>query len=617
MVGFNQLQVNLNFTSSTSVSMSLLELISQKTNLNILRLLKNEPTYPRRLSGLLGMTEQKVVPRLRRLEQAGLLRSSWRRIAAKNVKVYEVSAEKVELTLGVEGLGLVLHPGERRRELSPPLYIATSLSRDPGFVGRERELELLKAAKFVIVEGIAGIGKSSLLHEFASRLPEGSKVFCHTFRETDSFTYLNGKLASFLGGLGYPDLLEYLKQGGSNDSEKLDFLVKGLDRPKRVLILDDYQRHHDDQIDALLGYLQRNLSKAKILLASRIRPPFLTMTPSLLELKLDGFTEEECSRFLEKKGLRLNQERKLRLYRKTSGHPLALVLICAVAPNDKGTLDAPSRVPAIENLSQEFLRSLSELERDVIIPLSAFRDPIPAEAVSEVLKGRRVRAALHYLERQMILKRTGEFYLLHELVREASYRMIDYPRELHRKIGEWYLRSDNAHEILEGLYHIVKSGDVSKANEILIQELVQEKFQFVEKGFSSALLDILDPILTEGLTPKEACCLLCMKAKVMSGLQKWGQAKNLLLKARKIAESLDEPNVLACVHKTMGKFYLRRGELPKGERNLKIAAELFRTKGDMHSLGRIYLDLARLHFSIGNLSQSLNYLDRLDPAARR
>ncbi len=590
--------------------MGLLQELANQVNLEILRLLKVEPTYPRRLAALLGKKEQKIVPRLRRLEEAGLLKGSWRRVGGRNVKLYEVRADRMELLFGAGGLELVLHPEEKRQAITPLFYSAPRIEQDPYFVGREEELAVLASnAKIVVIEGMAGIGKTSLLQAFVSNLPGDNNIFWHVFKETDSFDYVIRKLATFLAELNYFDLLDYVRRDGKDDSVKVDLLMKGVDRAKQLLILEDYQRHHDEKIDSLLGHLQRHLSKAKILVASRLRPYFLSSAPNLTELTLEGLSKEESSQLLKKRGLKLKDEEIALVHEKTSGHPLALTLLCTIMKQDSQAIETLSKILPLQNLTEELLQSLIDDERELLIALSAFRDPIPIRGIMEVLKSRRILFTLHSLERKMILRKKDEAYLLHELIREGCYKLIDYPEELHKKIGEWYLSKQSTVEVLEGLYHLVKVRDTARVDQIMMRELFEESFRFVEEGFSRALLDILNPIGIDQLQPREACCLLCIEARALANLQKWRKAKSLLVKAKSIASSLNDPKMLACVYKTIAKYNIQRGDLGKAERFLLTSSNFLRKTGDPASLGRVYLDLARLYFTEGDLMASLKYVD--------
>jgi ATP/maltotriose-dependent transcriptional regulator MalT/DNA-binding transcriptional ArsR family regulator len=594
-----------------------LEVLSNKTNLEILKLLKGEATYPRRLASLLSMREQKVVPRLRSLEEAGLLSSSWKRIGNKNVKLYEVTTDKVELLLGPEGVDLVVHPKANRQAASLPLYVAPKISWDDSFVGRERELELLASkTRFIIIEGIGGIGKSSLLQSFAHLLPTGYRIFWHAFKETDSFNYVMTRLASFLADYDYLDLLEYLKWAGNEDSTKLDLALKGLNRPEYVLIFDDYQRQHDVALNVFLEHLQQHLTKAKVIVASRERPGFLLASPQALEIALEGLSEEECRLYLEKKKVALSDKRMALVYRKTAGHPLSLVVMSSILRSNKEKLDEISSLPTIGDLASEIIDSLGEDEREVLLRASIFRNPIPVEGVLTLVRSRRVRACLHSLERKLILRRSDGSYQLHELIREGCYARIDSPEELHGRAGQWLLSRGTPQDTLEGLYHMIKANQYSSLNEVMMQELAQERFHFVEEGYGSVLLDILSPVETDRLKPRDACCLLCVQAKALTNVQAWRKAGELLSMAKRIATELRDEKLLSCVYKTMGNYHIMKGDMAKGERHLIMSSDLLRQTGDSESLAKIYLNLAKLHFLMGDVRGSLNYIDSRDNVRR-
>src|SRR5579864_8041295 len=138
--------------------MDLLKLLASETNNKILALLKNEPTYPRRIAAILGTKEQKIVPRLKALETAGLLKSSWTRVQGKNVKIYEVLAKKMELVFGSEGIEFDIQEKPRKKStFDSSLYLGNNnkLELDPHFVGRKSELEAMSGdANFIVVEGM-------------------------------------------------------------------------------------------------------------------------------------------------------------------------------------------------------------------------------------------------------------------------------------------------------------------------------------------------------------------------------------------------------------------------------------------------------------------------------
>ncbi|MBU7024714.1 MAG: winged helix-turn-helix transcriptional regulator, partial [Theionarchaea archaeon] len=71
----------------------LLKTLSNKTNLEIINLLRNEPSYPRKISEILGMQEGYISRILSNLEKIGILRSQWA-YRERNVKLYYVDTKE-------------------------------------------------------------------------------------------------------------------------------------------------------------------------------------------------------------------------------------------------------------------------------------------------------------------------------------------------------------------------------------------------------------------------------------------------------------------------------------------------------------------------------------------
>jgi len=240
------------------IGRKLLDLLTNGVNTEILGLLRNESSYPRILAKILGKDETHISKRLRVLERAGIVKGEWRRTGRKNVRLYSLNADRIEIVFDLDGCKVHLGSEEGGKML-----IVTSLhdSRAPvptKFVGRIEELQILESKKnFFIIEGMAGIGKTSLASKFAEKTKESHHVFWHALKEVDSFGFLINKLAVFLSRFQCLDLFNYIKAGGTDDAAKMAMLLDGIDSKDYVVILDDYHRCQDEKIDILLGYLQK------------------------------------------------------------------------------------------------------------------------------------------------------------------------------------------------------------------------------------------------------------------------------------------------------------------------------------------------------------------------
>ena len=186
-----------------------------------------------------------------RMESAPNRAASWSPRAPTDWPKSSLSSTPLE-TLQVKGKeeagrGLPAPPGPRRwtRGSGPPW--PRGLTR---FVGRSREMETLREAfakvqsgegQVVGLVGEAGVGKSRLLLEFRSLLPQGE------------YSYLEGQCLHYGGSMPYLPLLDVLRSFlGVKEGEPE--LVIQTELKERILGLDEnLQAHHSTLSGALVS----------------------------------------------------------------------------------------------------------------------------------------------------------------------------------------------------------------------------------------------------------------------------------------------------------------------------------------------------------------------------
>lgn len=107
--------------------MGLLDLVTSKTGLEILCLLRNKPSYTRELAGMLGKREANISAMLRLMEEAGLVTGSWERMNGKNVKTYRLNADKIEISFGIDGCKITLRRQGKRKPVAVASFHALEL----------------------------------------------------------------------------------------------------------------------------------------------------------------------------------------------------------------------------------------------------------------------------------------------------------------------------------------------------------------------------------------------------------------------------------------------------------------------------------------------------------
>jgi ATP/maltotriose-dependent transcriptional regulator MalT len=579
-------------------------------NIDILNLLRHEPSSPRDIARFLGKDETDVSRRLRSMERAGIVKGVWSRRKERNVRVYSLLGFHAEIDFDPTGLSFQLRTATKASDYATTVLGSYEVPSVSGFVGRENELRSLASEDGLsVVIGLPGIGKTSLASAYAASAISRRPVVWHTVREVDSFGYLTNKIAVFLARFGFSEALEYVQGGGDEDRLKIELLGKGLDNLRAMTVFDDYQRNRDDRLDTLLEHLWKNCTKVKILLLSRSRPKFYTLGQRASELWLQGLTLEETKKLLSSWRVEIPEREAEELWRRLSGHPLSLTLFNTLA-KERGTSVPLSslREQLTDFFTREIYSALSPEERDVLLTLSVFRAPIPPRALSEILHLKNLNYLIHNLETKMLLRRQEDMLVVHEVERAAFYGFLDNPEKIHASVAKYYLRSGTPEDTLEALFHLMKSGDTSTVIDVVKKEIERETYRFVEHGYSSILLSILEQ-LEEPARSEDRYYLLCLRGKARARLGRWKLASKDLTEAIQIAKRLRDKTLLAHATKCFAECCYWKGDLKRTETQLLKATQLFEELQMRDHLGRVYSQLARLYFSMGRHSEARHFAE--------
>jgi hypothetical protein len=356
-------------------------------------------------------------------------------------------------------------------------------ARSP-FVGRERELEELRAAfdrvrsarvcHAVTVLGAAGIGKSRLARELADELDEDATLVvgrCPTYGEGVTYRPL-AEIVGQLGGSDPRQRVNELLEGdesiarlvlnaiglseGAAQPEETFWAVRRLfervavSRPL-VVIVDDVHWAEPTLID-LLEYLVAFSSGHAILLLCLARPDFLEARPAWVApqsnrslLMLGALPDTEARQLVESAGSgELRSRTAARIVATAEGNPLFLEQLIAMGA-EGGEAALPSTIQAV--LAAR-IDGLDPGERALLEHASVQGRSFYAGPVAEVLERDASEIApdlVSLVQKQLIrAERTdlaGEdaFRFAHVLIREAAYQGLPKQRraELHEHLAEW------------------------------------------------------------------------------------------------------------------------------------------------------------------------------------
>lgn len=652
-----------------------LKLVGNKVNAKIIVLLRRHPMSPRDLSKYLGKKEGDIVRRLKAMERHGLVKGSWGSRLGQNVKLYSLTAHDISVKLGQDGLQVRYSKGRKGRgyksqnatanaaratrldaglpppqpipPLAPPSSSLGASYDASSVVGRTNELKLLsqdRRATFFFIDGIAGIGKTSLARKFVTLQQQAgsnnnnddsiSRVFWHTFKEIDTLAYIVGKLALFLSRSGAGDLLRHLdasdgkNNGAPDESLSLEIMVADLNRLGNcILVFDDYHRVRDEKISVLLRHLQLKLEpKNKMLVLSRSKPPFFLDNIRSRELALSGLSLEESEEMmLASFGTNAVADRSAMgsIWSKFAGHPMAMKIFCILAMEgeDKSRTKKPPEIISLAELltyfRKEILELLSEDELSVLMSLSVFRTPVRMSALRSSVQKRNLNHLMYSLERKMMVSRTaaGQEFFLHDMLREALYSMVAYPEEAHQSAAQYYLSENTAESTVESLYHLVKCRNIAKIAAILGEEFAEEKYRFLEEGYATPILEILGQVSASRIVNNDnnknwLVYFYNIEGKALSMLGRWDEARERLEMALRTAHELHDPLLIAHSQKVLSEAAYLQGDFQAAEKHLVEAAAIFEEHGMKRPLNSIYMKLARLCFATGRPEESKSYSDR-------
>src|SRR3972149_12075642 len=420
---------------------NLLRVVASTVNIDVLNVIRQEPSSPREIARFLGKNETDISRRLRLMEKAGIVNGAWTRKKGRNVKVYALRGFHAEVDFGPEGLTLQLKTATESKSITADAIASFEVPSTSNSVGRQRELAMLAGEEGLhVVIGLPGIGKTSLGVAFVASVLKERPVLWHTVREVDRFAYVVRKIAVFLARFGFSDALDYIRGGGDEDRVNLELIGKGLNRIRSVVIFDDYHRRRDERLDALLEHLWRSCSTVKIVVLSRSRPRFYSLESGVREYWLQGLTLEETRMFLSDKGVETGESGTEELWRKVLGHPLSLTLYCSLVKEGgkSVSIDTVKDEDTTRYFLDELSSALSEDEKELLTALSVFRSPVAAKALSDTFNLKKVLQSSHNLEMRMLINRVQDKLVIHELLREAFYRFLDNPGEAHLVVARHY-----------------------------------------------------------------------------------------------------------------------------------------------------------------------------------
>lgn len=416
------------------------------------------------------------------------------------------------------------------------------------FLGRERETarlaDALARVPVALVYGVAGVGKSALVHAFAERWGEAA-------------VYARATEDAPLGAL-VDDARRQLARGPvpevTSDDERIADLVERLESEPALFVVEDLHGASEPESAHLVRTLSRSLRRGRFIGTSRHKLARKSSDPDRFEITMDDLDEQSSRELWSALDDLYGPSSGYEAARaRAGGNPFRLRRAHAGGLDDEDPI-----ATAIEALDD------GALEVANVLALSG--GALERAALEHIIGKDRARAALKVLVARLIVDVDGSGRTsLHGLFSEAlSARLSEADkRALHARLAEAVPRLglDRIAEAAQTSRHLRLAGELAAAARVLV-ERTQE---LVSAGATGELVRGLEAIPQEARTQKTELSLARGYARLLN-----------LEKAYASLSALEqrEPDPTGEVQLALATVALSSGRIERGRDVIDRALEL-------------------------------------------
>ncbi len=457
----------------------------------------------------------------------------------------------------------LLRKRARRPEIRPVDYSRTS-PRQERFCGRDLEkkkiIEAIERGRIVVIQGIAGIGKTALASKICSEIKKNRSVFWYEFRKWHSLLGLLNELSSFLEAMGSRELSRCLRVERSLDMRNItSALDKDMEKGTIALFFDDFHKANDEILDFFshLGRISKKNKELAVVLMTREFMPFydrkeVEVDHSVLEVRLLGLDKASSKELL---GGGVDEFGIFdEVYSATQGHPLFLELIGSVP-----IIGPEPRLSYIDQfIEEEIYSDLDQNEKRMMKIASIFENPVQT---SQLLLDDELDIDTFFNLKKKTLIGTLEDgrAQVHDMVRKPFMSMLT-PQErerYHLWAAESLLREEDEILHIEAVHHLLITGNLSWAAMVLDQK----GEMLIEKGYDEELLSLLmefDPRLMDAgekaiITEKEGD-IFRIRGHVDDAIKKYKESRELYEKSESRKGAARTGRKMGSVLRSIGRF---------------------------------------------------------------
>ena len=488
------------------------------------------------------------------------------------------------------------------------------------FINRTEELDeftkVFPDIQFFYIEGIPGIGKTSLMLKWANLLAENNeyrdRILWIKCREDWSVDTLLVEINDWLVTLGEEKIEKYIKEEPAQREEKILHIINILNRKTYVIFIDDFHHLSKESGRIFINTFHYYLRKGFIYFISRVSPP---LTPeekiNIYTLRIHKLNEKASFSLLQNLlsyhhfSGNLSEEDLMKIAGQSEGHPLLLKSLASLLIIQTPTIDEILHLA--EDIKKDighiiFSKIVDKLEKDelkILELLSFFRVPVDIQAIKEVTCYEYLIKNLLSLEDKILIERdiTG-LYSMHSILREFIYKDIDAHTKIyiHNLCGDYFAKYE--HDIScfrEAFYHYLNAGEKEKMSKALQKTMGK----MCSCGLYDEFKEKLE-IMGTNITPD----MKIMKANVLSITGRGRESLELLEEVKK---EVNDKKLLAEIYTSMAGTYLNMGYLKQAIQLYNNSLRFFQKYQDVTRISKITNYLAFIYSYRGEIDKALEF----------
>ncbi|MCK9224858.1 MAG: tetratricopeptide repeat protein, partial [Candidatus Muirbacterium halophilum] len=491
------------------------------------------------------------------------------------------------------------------------------------FAGREREIiklqECFHNQRIIVIAGITGIGKTSLVLKLISKLAENfvdKDFFWISCKEEWNFDNFLEEVNKWFKDRKISSFEEILRDKSADNKTVIRNLISLLENSNIVLCIDNFNIIEDENTKYLIENAIDFFNNSKLIISTRKR---VCLSPihrvDVFERRLDGLsiddTIEFMSKLLESHGKTLPKKTVIEKIHKTvQGHPFTLKLLSSLYIS--GELVFENMLYECREFGDEIekyildslFRSLSNKEKSFLKEFCVFNISVSQTTIEKLIDKYDFHEIKTKLVDLYIIDIDSEKkYSLHSILREYLRNKLSNKekKDLYNKFADYFAEFEDIDMKLQAFYYWFEISDNNKVVEFL-KTFIQNMFS---QGKNFELLSIIHSVFDK--FGDSFPVLRFFKANIYL---RWGKLDECIEALDELIEITTDKKLKALIYKTFGEAYSLLSENTLALEYFDKSIEIFKNIDDINGVVSCFIGKADSYRFSGDFKKALEYFEK-------